>query len=123
MKVDKKLYKIRQKSTGRYADGGLANGWSVKGKVWPALSHVVNHLNRSVDYYRSREDDVELVEFLVIENQPTPLRLIMDDADNRKVKRDAAYNRRAAESRLVRANAEKARLEKELARLNKELGK
>lgn len=56
-----KLYKIRNKETGLYSNGGSYTHWTKNGKVWKQLNHLSSHLNYHLnDNYYANAEIVEI---------------------------------------------------------------
>jgi hypothetical protein len=64
-----KIYRIRDKSTGKFSSGGRTPRWTKNGKVWFELGHVKLHLNQvhkfSKDYYLENSELV--AEYFVVD--------------------------------------------------------
>lgn len=62
----KVVYKIREKESGLYSNGGMHPNWSKKGKIWNTRGAVSNHLRiASSHYYKN----AEIVEFFISETE------------------------------------------------------
>lgn len=59
------FWKVRDKKTGLFREGGMFGGWSKFGKAWTSIGHVKNHFNQfpadKIDW-----ENWELVEFAYI---------------------------------------------------------
>lgn len=55
-----KVYKIRNKTTGKFSSGGSDPKWTHQGKVWQRINYLQNHLYsiNKIDFY----NDAEIVE-------------------------------------------------------------
>jgi hypothetical protein len=56
-----KVYKIRDKETGLYANKGMYGGWSKNGHAWSTFGNVNGHLNMFEDCEKYL--NAEVVEF------------------------------------------------------------
>ncbi len=65
------VYKIRDKETGLYSDGGRWPKFSKKGKTWKEIGHVKLHISQFNDNWKWRDNDylskIEVVAFDVQE--------------------------------------------------------
>lgn len=77
-----KVYRLRHKTSGLYSSGGTDPVFGKKGKVWRQLNHVRSHLAqfspKSYDTYARKRyptylDEVEIVEYIVTENESSIL--------------------------------------------------
>lgn len=44
--MSRSYYKIRDKQTGLFREGGMFGSWSKRGKEWDSVGHIKNHLNQ-----------------------------------------------------------------------------
>jgi len=70
-----KMYKIRNKKTGKFSSGTSNVKWQKDGKSWAKFSYVAAHVKMLVDYYGHEKtmatiyQDAEIVEYDVVENK------------------------------------------------------
>ncbi len=66
------MYKIRNKLTGLYSNGGAYPRWTKRGKTWNALHHVRAHLRSNSAYKQRFYADAELLKYdISIDNVST----------------------------------------------------
>jgi len=79
-RIKKKIYKIRNKQTGLYSNGGKKPKFSVNGKIWTQKNHLLLHLKIV--------DDIDKIykncEIVVLEMVETEVKKINDQKRRKK---------------------------------------
>ena len=71
-----KIYKIRDKNSGLFSDGGMFPMWKANGKSYRSMTAITSWLNvNSRSHIRKRFKDCEIVEFTTIQTNVVSLDL------------------------------------------------
>ena len=73
------IFKVRQKSTGKFSTGSSVPRLKKNGKFWAARAHVGNHFAlmedaRTMHDVYNNADDFEVVEFELVEKKTYPIK-------------------------------------------------
>ena len=110
------MFKIRDRKTGLFSRGGCWPKWSKRGKVWSCVGHVTSSLLNYTAITRIPLEQLEVVEYEVIEKSTTPAPDLLQKSTERKIERESR-DRELSEKR------QRERDEKAFEELRVRLGK
>jgi len=110
------VFKIRQKSTGLFAKGGGTWGkfWVEAGKIWRKKHHAEAHIRNNLEFYRAEQDDVELIQYQLVEVEVSDGRQVVSPVDEKQLEQERVEDARREVWKRERLEAERQRIDHEL---------